>query len=185
MGNIFWGCRRPKAYEGDGDRNRRKPNKKPIKKPSQQNLYSLNQTDVLDARTGHDITQHYKIGDELGRGEFGITYLCTERSNGIKFACKSISKQRLITRVDREDVRREVDIMRHMPQHPNIVSLRDTFEDDRSVYLVMELCEGGELFDRIKAREHYSERAAAALIRTIVQVVQVSFFFPFSFFNFG
>ncbi|KAF3330172.1 Calcium-dependent protein kinase 7 [Carex littledalei] len=62
--------------------------------------------------------------------------------------------------------------MRHLPQHPNIVSLRDTFEDDRSVYLVMELCEGGELFDRIKAREHYSERAAAALIKTIVQVVQ-------------
>lgn len=70
--------------------------------------------------------------------------------------------------------------MRHLPQHPNIVSLRDTFEDNRVVYLVMELWEGGELFDRIKAHEHYSERAAVVLIKTIVEVVQVSslsFFF--------
>ncbi|KAJ4801274.1 Calcium-dependent protein kinase [Rhynchospora pubera] len=170
MGNIFRGCRRPKTYEGDGDRNQKKA-KRPTKKPSR-NIYSFNQINVLDTPTGRDINQHYNIGDELGRGEFGITYLCTERSTGKKYACKSISKQRLMTRVDIEDVRREVDIMRHLPQHPNIVCLRDTFEDDRAVHLVMELCEGGELFDRIKAREHYSEKAAATLIKTIVEVVQ-------------
>ncbi|CAA6667322.1 unnamed protein product [Spirodela intermedia] len=42
--------------------------------------------------------------------------------------------------------------MRHLPSHPNIVSLKDTYEDDSAVHLVMELCEGGELFDRIVAR---------------------------------
>lgn len=64
--------------------------------------------------------------------------------------------------------------MRHLPSHPNIVSLKDTYEDDSAVHLVMELCEGGELFDRIVARGHYTERAAAAVTRTIVEVVQVS-----------
>ncbi|KAL0453091.1 UNVERIFIED_CONTAM: Calcium-dependent protein kinase [Sesamum latifolium] len=127
---------------------------------------------VLSNPTGHDIEEFYELGRELGRGEFGVTYLCTDKTTGEVFACKSISKKKLRTRVDIEDVRREVEIMRHLPKHPNIVSLKDTYEDDHAVHLVMELCEGGELFDRIVARGHYTERAAAAVIRTIVEVIQ-------------
>ncbi|CAK9164717.1 unnamed protein product [Ilex paraguariensis] len=128
---------------------------------------------VLKDPTGRDINQSYDLGRELGRGEFGITYLCTDVDTGEKFACKSISKKKLRTAVDIEDVRREVEIMRHLPKHPNIVSLKDTYEDDNAVHIVMELCEGGELFDRIVARGHYTERAAAAVMRTIVEVVQM------------
>ncbi|KAL0921694.1 hypothetical protein M5K25_008794 [Dendrobium thyrsiflorum] len=128
---------------------------------------------VLKESTGKDIGSRYQLGNELGRGEFGITYLCIDKDTGEKFACKSISKKKLRTAVDIEDVRREVQIMRHMPPHPNVVSLKDTFEDDNAVHIVMELCEGGELFDRIVARGHYTERAAAAVTKTIVEVVQV------------
>ncbi|URE02176.1 calcium-dependent protein kinase [Musa troglodytarum] len=63
--------------------------------------------------------------------------------------------------------------MRHLPRSPSIVSLREACEDEGAVHLVMELCEGGELFDRIVARGHYSERAAAVVTRTIVEVVQL------------
>ncbi|XP_062117683.1 calcium-dependent protein kinase 32-like [Humulus lupulus] len=132
-----------------------------------------NKLSVLADPTGREIELSYELGRELGRGEFGITYLCTDRSTGDTFACKSISKKKLRTPVDIEDVRREVEIMRHMPRHPNIVTLKDTYEDDNAVHLVMELCEGGELFDRIVARGHYTERAAAAVTKTIVEVVQV------------
>lgn len=128
---------------------------------------------VLRDPTGKEIEQRYEVGRELGRGEFGITYLCTDRETGENFACKSISKKKLRTAVDIEDVRREVEIMKHMPQHPNLVTLKDTYEDDSAVHLVMELCEGGELFDRIVARGHYTERAAAAVTKTIVEVVQI------------
>ncbi|XP_043813638.1 calcium-dependent protein kinase 7 isoform X2 [Manihot esculenta] len=128
---------------------------------------------VLKEPTGRDISAHYDLGCELGRGEFGVTYLCTDISNGEKYACKSISKQKLRTAVDVEDVRREVEIMKHLPPHPNIVSLKSTYEDDSAVHIVMELCEGGELFDRIVARGHYTERAAAAVMKTIVEVVQM------------
>lgn len=128
---------------------------------------------VLKDANGKDISEKYQLGRELGRGEFGVTYLCTDLDSGEKFACKSISKKKLRTSVDIEDVRREVEIMKHMPKHPNIVSLKDTYEDDNAVNIIMELCEGGELFDRIVARGHYTERAAAAVMRTIVEVVQV------------
>jgi calcium-dependent protein kinase len=72
---------------------------------------------------------------------------------------------------DIEDVRREIQIMYHLTGQPNIVELKGAYEDKHSVNLVMELCAGGELFERIIAKGHYSERAAASLCRTIVQVV--------------
>lgn len=128
---------------------------------------------VLDNPTGPDIEATYELGRELGRGEFGVTYLSTDKATGDVYACKSISKKKLRTRVDIEDVRREVEIMKHLPKHPNIVTLKDTYEDDNAVHIVMELCEGGELFDRIVARGHYTERAAAAVTRTIVEVIQM------------
>lgn len=134
---------------------------------------SRNRGPVLKDPTGRDISLKYELGREMGRGEFGVTYMCTEKSTNEKYACKSIAKKKLRTAVDIEDVRREVQIMKRLPKHPNIVSLKDTFEDENAVHIVMELCEGGELFDRIVSRGHYTERAAAGVMRTIVEVVQI------------
>lgn len=127
--------------------------------------------DVIHHQTR--ISDKYILGRELGRGEFGITYLCTDRETREALACKSISKKKLRTAVDIEDVRREVQIMSSLPDHPNIVRLRATYEDNEAVHLVMELCEGGELFDRIVARGHYSERAAAGIAKTAAEVVRM------------
>ncbi|XP_021728997.1 calcium-dependent protein kinase 8-like [Chenopodium quinoa] len=142
--------------------------------------YSVNQRSeantklyVLKDPTGREIHAQYELGRELGRGEFGITYLATDLNSGDKYACKSILKKKLRTAVDVDDVRREVEIMKQLPKHPNIVTLKDTYEDDNAVHIVMELCEGGELFDRIVARGHYTERAAALVTKTIVEVVQM------------
>ncbi|KAF2288523.1 hypothetical protein P3X46_008793 [Hevea brasiliensis] len=128
---------------------------------------------VLTDVTKENIEEKYLVDRELGRGEFGVTYLCIDRDNRELLACKSISKRKLRTAVDIEDVRREVAIMKHLPKNSSIVSLKEACEDDNAVHLVMELCEGGELFDRIVARGHYTERAAAAVTRTIVEVVQL------------
>ncbi|GJS47799.1 calcium-dependent protein kinase 13 [Tanacetum coccineum] len=92
------------------------------------------------------------VDKELSRGEFGITYLCMDRGSHELLACKSISKRKLQTPVDIDDVRREVAIMKHLPSSSSIVKLREACEDENAVHLVMELCEGGELFDRIVAR---------------------------------
>ncbi|CAL4954019.1 unnamed protein product [Urochloa decumbens] len=122
-------------------------------------------------RPMEDVRTIYTVGKELGRGQFGVTSLCTHKATGERFACKTIAKRKLSTKEDVEDVRREVQIMYHLAGQPNIVELKGAYEDKQSVHLVMELCAGGELFDRIIAKGKYTERAAASLLRTIVEIV--------------
>ncbi|KAK6158304.1 hypothetical protein DH2020_005618 [Rehmannia glutinosa] len=118
-----------------------------------------------------DIRSAYILGRELGRGQFGVTHLGTHRETRRTFACKSIAKRKLVKPDDVADVRREVQIMHHLTGHRNIVELEEVFENRHYVHLVMDLCAGGELFDRIIAKRHYSEHAAAELCRQIVTVV--------------
>jgi calcium-dependent protein kinase len=123
-----------------------------------------------------DVRSQYNLERKLGSGQFGTTYLCTERATGLKFACKSVSKRKLVRRADVEDMRREVTILQHLSGQPNIAEFRGAFEDTDSVHLVMEFCSGGELFDRITAKGNYSERQAAAVCRDVLTVVHVCHF---------
>ncbi|KAI8549402.1 hypothetical protein RHMOL_Rhmol06G0022000 [Rhododendron molle] len=123
-----------------------------------------------------DITQIYDLDKELGRGQFGITYLCTEKSTGLKYACKSISTPKLVTDKDKEDVRREIAMLEHLSGQPNIVEFKGAYEDRSNLHLVMELCSGGELFDRITKQGSYSEKEAARIGRQVVNVVHVCHF---------
>ncbi|CAM6108663.1 unnamed protein product [Calypogeia fissa] len=126
---------------------------------------------VLQRET-EPLREHFTLGRKLGQGQFGTTYHCIEKSTGREYACKSIAKRKLISQEDVEDVRREIHIMHHLSGHPNIVTIKGAYEDTSSVHLVMELCAGGELFDRIIQRGHYSEAKAAHLTRVIVGVVE-------------
>ncbi|XP_055818931.1 calcium-dependent protein kinase 26-like [Solanum dulcamara] len=126
---------------------------------------------VLKTKTGH-LKEHYNLGEKLGHGQFGTTFLCIEKGTGKKYACKSIAKRKLLTDEDVDDVRREIQIMHHLSGHPNVISIKGAYEDAVAVHVVMELCTGGELFDRIIKRGHYSERQAAELGRTILGVVE-------------
>ncbi|KAL2481749.1 Calcium-dependent protein kinase 20 [Abeliophyllum distichum] len=126
---------------------------------------------VLQRKTGN-LKEIYSLGRKLGQGQFGTTFLCLGKENGKEFACKSIAKRKLTTEEDVEDVRREIQIMHHLAGHPNVISIIGAYEDAVAVHVVMELCAGGELFDRIIQRGHYTERMAAKLARTIVGVVE-------------
>ncbi|XP_078439361.1 calcium-dependent protein kinase 1-like [Wolffia australiana] len=118
-----------------------------------------------------DVRSVFDFGRELGRGQFGVTRLVTHKQTKETFACKSIATRKLHDKSDVEDVQREVQIMYHLRGQSNVVELKGTYEDRRSVNLIMELCEGGELFDRIIAKGHYSERAAAVLFKDLATVV--------------
>lgn len=126
---------------------------------------------VLHKNTGN-LKDFFSLGKKLGQGQFGTTFLCVEKATDKEYACKSIAKRKLLTDEDVEDVRREIQIMHHLAGHPNVISIKGAYEDAVAVHVVMELCAGGELFDRIIQRGHYTERKAAELTRIIVGVVE-------------
>ncbi|KAL0410212.1 UNVERIFIED_CONTAM: Calcium-dependent protein kinase [Sesamum latifolium] len=143
-----------------------KPN--PMKRVSSVGL----RVDSVLQRKTENLKDKYTLGKKLGQGQFGTTFLCLEKETNKEFACKTIAKRKLTTEEDVEDVRREIRIMHHLAGHPNVISIVGAYEDAVAVHLVMELCAGGELFDRIIQRGHYTERKAAELARTIVSVVE-------------
>ncbi|KAJ8772802.1 hypothetical protein K2173_027979 [Erythroxylum novogranatense] len=141
-----------------------------------QSTGSSSETGPILGKPFVDVKSIYDLDKELGRGQFGITYLCTEKSTGNKYACKSISRHKLVNQKDIEDVRREILILQHLTGQPNIVEFKGAYEDRQNLHLVMELCSGGELFDRIIAKGSYSEREAAVVMRQVVNVVHVCHF---------
>ena len=78
----------------------------------------------------------------------------------------------LQTEAEREDVAREIRLMEVMKgKSDHVVTLHQAFESPENVSLVLELCSGGELFDRIITKKNYSEYDAAAIVRQMLQVV--------------
>ncbi|KAG8074628.1 hypothetical protein GUJ93_ZPchr0006g44024 [Zizania palustris] len=117
----------------------------------------------------------YELGKEVGRGHFGHTCSGVIKKGDYKgqtVAVKVIAKAKMTTAISIEDVRREVKILRALSGHNNLVKFYDACEDALNVYIVMELCEGGELLDRILARGgRYTEDDAKSIIVQILSVV--------------
>ncbi|KAL5196647.1 hypothetical protein ABZP36_000159 [Zizania latifolia] len=117
----------------------------------------------------------YDMGDEVGRGHFGYTCAARIRKGtrkGEAVAVKVIPKAKMTTSIAIEDVRREVKILKALAGHKNLAQFYDAYEDNDNVYIVMELCEGGELLDRILSRGgKYSEDDAKAVLVQILNVV--------------
>ncbi|CAK9219698.1 unnamed protein product [Sphagnum troendelagicum] len=122
---------------------------------------------------GRDFDEKYSLGKLLGHGQFGYTYVGTEKANFNKVAVKCIEKKKMKLPVEVEDVKREVRILKTLSGHKNVVQFYAAFEDDFQVYIVMELCEGGELLDRILAKKNhrYTEKDAAKVVREMLNVV--------------
>ncbi|XP_077248451.1 CDPK-related kinase 3-like isoform X2 [Tasmannia lanceolata] len=124
---------------------------------------------------GKNFAAKYELGKEVGRGHFGHTCLARARKGEIKgqsVAVKIISKAKMTTAISIEDVRREVKILKALSGHKNLIKFYDACEDANNVYIIMELCEGGELLDRILSRGgRYTEEDAKAIIVQTLSVV--------------
>uniref|UniRef100_M4DKC1 non-specific serine/threonine protein kinase n=1 Tax=Brassica campestris TaxID=3711 RepID=M4DKC1_BRACM len=118
---------------------------------------------------------HYKIDGQVGRGDLGYTCSAKGKKGSLKgqeVAVKVIHKAKLTNALMVEDVSREVKIMRALTGHKNLVQFYDAFEDDENVYIVMELCKGGNLFEKIIERGcKYAEDDAKHVMVQILSVV--------------
>ena len=115
---------------------------------------------------------NYDVIKQLGKGGYGKVYEVKNKKSGEIRACKHLSK---LVLKDLEKFEREINILINS-DHPNIIKIYEVFESQRSLYIVMEECKGGELFDRIiehiESKKMYSEKDAAEMIRQVMSAVE-------------
>lgn len=147
-------------------------------KPNEATIPEENVNDIgLDKNFGYSnqFLTHYELGEEMGRGHFGYTCKAKGKKGNLKgqdVAVKVIPKSKMTTAIAVEDVRREVKMLRALTGHKNLVQFYDVYEDDENVFVVMELCEGGELLDKILSRGgKFSEDDAKTVMVQILSVV--------------
>lgn len=115
---------------------------------------------------------NYSIIKQLGSGGYGKVYQAKNKKTGEVRACKHLTKMNI---KNMEKFKREIEILMNT-DHPNIIKLYEVFESARSFYLVMEQCEGGEVFDRItehiQKKEMYSEKDAAMMFLQMMSSIE-------------
>lgn len=122
----------------------------------------------VEIQRGVDPKQLYELSSELGRGKFGVVYKSKEKSTGVRLAAKFIQIQK---KGDRRNIEREVHMM-NVLQHSKIAQLYAAYEFDRTFCVMMELVEGGELFDRVLDEKFIlTERACSIFMRQICDAV--------------
>ena len=113
----------------------------------------------------------YEILNEIGTGGFSRCYKVKNKTTGVSYACKQLQKTKLS---DYEGLMREVNLMIKL-DHPNIIKLYEVYENEKYIYLIMELCTGGELFDRIVEKTdqgvQFSEEEAASLFKQMMSAI--------------
>lgn len=108
-------------------------------------------------------------GPVLGSGVSGVVRLVTHKESGVKYAVKCLDVGLIESQAQLEQLREEIFIMCQL-DHPNIVRLEEVYESHSEIYLVQELCLGGELFDRLDEQPdyHYTEWECARLVKNIL-----------------
>ncbi|XP_024606297.1 serine/threonine-protein kinase Nek1 isoform X3 [Neophocaena asiaeorientalis asiaeorientalis] len=95
--------------------------------------------------------EKYVRVQKIGEGSFGKAILVKSIEDGRQYVIKEINISSMPSK-EREESRREVAVLANM-KHPNIVQYRESFEENGSLYIVMDYCEGGDLFKRINAQK--------------------------------
>ena len=117
------------------------------------------------------ITDKYDVIKEIGSGGYSRCLLVKNKLTNQSFACKELVKKNVS---DYEGLMREVNLMIKL-DHPNIIKLYEYYEDEKKIYLIMELCTGGELFDKIientEKGKQFTEKQAANIFKQMMSAV--------------
>ncbi|XP_025900524.1 ribosomal protein S6 kinase alpha-2 [Nothoprocta perdicaria] len=137
-----------------------------VQEPAQQDTHKITVHPIVQQLHGNNIhfTDGYEIKEDIGIGSYSVCKRCIHKATETEFAVKIIDKSK-------RDPSEEIEILLRYGQHPNIITLKDVYDDGKYVYLVMELMRGGELLDRILRQKCFSEREASAVLCTITRTV--------------
>lgn len=118
----------------------------------------------------NNVRSKYAFGKKLGEGGFAEVFEATSNLNGHRVAIKCIKRDSM----EEEDVQaifQEVRVLESL-NHPNIVHLFEFFEEPSHYYMVLEVINGGELFDRIVAKTFYNEKEARDLVVVLLRALK-------------
>ena len=115
---------------------------------------------------------NYDVVKQIGKGGYGKVYQVRNKKSKEIYACKHLSK---LSIKNLEKFEREINIL-IKSDHPNIIRIIEIYESQRSLYIVMEECKGGEIFDRIiehiQNKKMYSEKEAATIFKQVMSVIE-------------
>ena len=115
-----------------------------------------------------DVFNEYNVDDKiLGEGTYGVVFRATDKTTGEEVAIKRIPREKIR---NYQRFLNEITALRTL-DHPNVIKLFEIFEDEDDVYLVQEMCSGGELFDYIVSKEYLSEKRAAEIFSQILHSI--------------
>jgi len=144
--------------------------------PALKSSKTMNFSHVFTKSNEGSIDDTYSFDhNPLGEGSYGVVTIGKHKVTGQTRAVKAIDLGKI---ANPERFQDEINIQQNLV-HPNIVRLFEVFKDYKKVYLVMELCTGGELFDRIVAAAEqaesdghaFSEKDAAVYMRQIMRAI--------------
>mmetsp|Transcript_163052 Transcript_163052/g.396193 ORF Transcript_163052/g.396193 Transcript_163052/m.396193 type:complete len:495 (-) Transcript_163052:113-1597(-) len=121
---------------------------------------------------GFDGTYEFDENNYLGTGKFAVVHVCWRRSQPEKRYALKVINTRVGDMACLNRIREEINILQVLGNHPGLVSLIDTDETlPGSIRLVLELCEGGELYDRIQQKQYYPEQEAKLCCFQLLEAV--------------
>ncbi|KAJ5103481.1 Serine/threonine-protein kinase PKH2 [Penicillium argentinense] len=99
----------------------------------------------------------FSFGNTLGEGSYSTVVFATDRQTLKEYAIKILDKRHIIKEKKVKYVNIEKDTLNRLTDHPGIVRLYYTFQDERSLYFVLDLCKGGELLGVLKRMTTFDE----------------------------
>merc|ERR1711939_728961 len=116
--------------------------------------------------------QQYTLLEKLGKGHFAEVFLCVEKATGTRFAVKIFTKQPGVEeRSKTEGLQQEIAVLMGV-SHPNLLCLKDTFDETNAVYLVLELAAEGELFNWIVMKQKLTEEETRKVFIQLFQATK-------------